>query len=90
MTNFFNELQAYLEHFAMIKEKLLICGDFNLYLELSNDANTIKFNDILNTLDLQQGVTYNKVFSRMSISLSLTEFIQAFIDVTSLLVMPVL
>ena len=56
MTNF--KLQAYFEHFAMIKEKLLICGDFNLYFELSNDANTIKFNDILNTLDLQQGVKF--------------------------------
>ena len=29
MTNLFNKLQAYLEYFAMIKEKLLICGDFN-------------------------------------------------------------
>ena len=42
----------------MIQEKLLICADLNLYLELSNDANTIKFNDIVNTLDLQQGVTF--------------------------------
>ena len=53
---FFHEISDYLDSLAMCNELLLICGDFNIHIDVPSDADTIRFKDLLNSMGLVQHV----------------------------------
>ena len=55
---FFDEFSIYLESIIPTTERLLISGDFNFHFESSEDINTKKFCDILETFGLIQHVAF--------------------------------
>lgn len=42
----------YLEIFLFVKEELLIVGDFNIYVDIFNDVDVIKFFDLFDFVGL--------------------------------------
>ena len=46
-----------MESVILSKEHLLVLGDFNIHLDVSDDADAIKFLDLLESLGLEQHVT---------------------------------
>ena len=40
----------------MCNELLLICGDFSIHMDVPSDADTIRLNDLLNSMGLVQHV----------------------------------
>ena len=53
---FFDEFSAYLESLLLCKERLLICGDFNIHVDSVDDPDSVKFRDLLESVGLQQHV----------------------------------
>ena len=53
---FFHEFSVYLESLVMCNELLLICGDFNIHMDVRSDADTIRLKDLLNFMGLVQHV----------------------------------
>ena len=51
---FFHEFSVYLESLVMWNELLLICGDFNIHIDVPSDADTIRLKDLLNSMGLVQ------------------------------------
>ncbi len=54
--NFLEELDSLLADVILVKGKLVIIGDFNLHLDVADDADTITFHDMLHGYGLQQHV----------------------------------
>jgi exonuclease III len=57
MSVFFNEFSNYLESLLLSKEPLLISGDFNIHIDDAADADSFKFQDLLESVGLRQHVT---------------------------------
>ena len=57
MSVFFNEFSDYLESLLLSKEPLLISGDFNIHIDDAADADSFKFQDLLESVGLRQHVT---------------------------------
>ena len=57
ISKFFTELSNLMESVILSKEHLLVLGDFNIYVDVSNDINAEKFLDLLDSLGLKQNVT---------------------------------
>ena len=55
-STFFPELSEYLESLVLSKVPICISGDFNVHLDVSDDADTIAFADLLESLCLTQHV----------------------------------
>ena len=55
-STFFPELSEYLESLVLSKVPICISGDFNVHLDVSDDADTIAFADLLGLLCLTQHV----------------------------------
>ena len=53
---FFDEFSAYLESLLLCKERLLICGDFNIHVDSADDPDSVKFRDLLESVGLRQHV----------------------------------
>ena len=53
---FFHEFSVYLESLVMCNKLLLICGDFNIHMDVPSDADTIRLKDLLNSTRLVQHV----------------------------------
>ena len=53
---FFHEFSVYIESLVMCNELLLICGDFNIHMDVPSDADTIRLKDLLNSKGLLQHV----------------------------------
>ena len=53
---FFHEFSDYLESLVMCNELLLICGDFNIQIDVPSDADTTRLKDLLKSLGLVQHV----------------------------------
>ena len=53
---FFDEFSAYLESLLLCKERLLICGDFNIDVDSVDDPDSVKFRDLLESVGLRQHV----------------------------------
>ena len=53
---FFHEFSVYLESLVTCNELLLICGDFNIDMDVPSDADTIRLKDLLNSMGLVQHV----------------------------------
>ena len=51
---FLSEFSSFMESIILSKDHLLILGDFNIRLNLSTDADTVKFVDLLESLGLEQ------------------------------------
>ena len=54
--NFLMDFSTYLETLLLVKEELLIVGDFNIHVDISNDVDAIKFLDLLDSVGLQQHI----------------------------------
>lgn len=54
--NFMEDFDKFLENVKIKFGKLLICGDINLHLDVSNNSQTIEFNNILQSHDLFQSI----------------------------------
>ena len=54
---FITEVANLLESVVLLNEQLLICGDFNIHVNASNDDDAIKFKDLLESMSLVQHVT---------------------------------
>ena len=59
---FFHEFSDYIESLVMCNELLLICGDFNIHMDVPSDADTIRLKDLLNSMGLVQHV--KRILSR--------------------------
>ena len=53
---FFNEFSEYLESILMSNEPLLITGDFNFHMDVLSNPDSIRFNDLLDSVGLIQHV----------------------------------
>lgn len=56
-STFLEEFYEFVEYVKLNFMHFIICGDFNVHVNKSNDPNTIKFIDVLNTFSLLQYVT---------------------------------
>ena len=54
---FFTEFSSYLESILLSKEQLLITGDFNIYVDIVDDPDSLKLLDLLESLGLRQHVS---------------------------------
>ena len=54
--NFLMDFSTYLEALLLVKEELLIVGDFNIHVDISNDVHAIKVLDLLDSVGLQQHI----------------------------------
>ena len=53
-SEFFEEFNTFLADQILVKGKLIILGDFNFHLDHKNNADTIRFNNLLDTYGLTQ------------------------------------
>ncbi len=53
---FFDDLTSLLEVTAMYKSKTVICGDFNVHIDDSNDSNALQLLDLLEAFGLTQHI----------------------------------
>ena len=56
MVTFLSEFSSYMESIILSKDHLLILGDFNIHMDVSIDAYTVQFMDLLESLGLEQHV----------------------------------
>ena len=54
---FLREFSSYMESIILSNDHLLILGDFNIHMDVSTDADTAKFVDLLESLGLEQHVS---------------------------------
>ena len=57
MGTFLREFSSYMESIILSNDHLLILGDFNIHMDVSTDADTAKFVDLLESLGLEQHVS---------------------------------
>ena len=50
------EFAAYFESVVLCAEPLLICGDFNIHVDVYDDPNCVPFTDLLDSMGLEQHV----------------------------------
>ena len=66
IVTFIRQFSNYMESVILSKEHLLVLGDFNIHLDVSDDADAVKFHDLWNPLDLsnmsQSRLTYIVIF----------------------------
>ena len=53
---FLAEFFSHLEPLSLCKEPLLICGDFNIHVDSTEDPDSVKFCDLLESVGLRQHV----------------------------------
>ena len=55
--NFFDQFQSLLSDLISIKSSFIITGDLNIHLDVADNPDTLKFNQILDDFNLIQNVT---------------------------------
>ena len=58
MLQFCNELSGVLEDMVNIRGEMIMIGDFNIYMDITDDPNTITFNDFLDSFNLHNHVNF--------------------------------
>ena len=80
--SFFQQFSGYLETVILSPEPLLICGDFNIHVEIADNPDAVTFLDMLESMALKQyvnfsthehGHTLDLVIARSSDSIILNE-----------------
>lgn len=56
MSTFLSDFADLLESVVLCNERLIICGDFNMHVNVSTDADVVKFSDLLESMSLVQHV----------------------------------
>ncbi len=56
MADFYKEFSKLMSHYNIIKDEIIICGDFNIHVNKPDDPNTKKFMDILSQFNLVQHI----------------------------------
>lgn len=56
MTTIFTEFSDYLETVVLCKEQLVVVSDFNIHVDVSDDSDSTKFLNLLESSSLQQHV----------------------------------
>ncbi len=54
---FFDEFSQYMESTIITNEPILICGDFNLHIDVKDNPDALRFLDFLTSFNLKQHVT---------------------------------
>ncbi len=54
--DFYKEISKLMSHYNIIKDEVIICGDFNIYVNKPDDPNTKKLMDILSQFSLVQHI----------------------------------
>ncbi len=57
--SFFQQFSGYLETVILSPEPLLICGDFNIHVEIADNPDAVKFLDMLEPMALKQYVNFS-------------------------------
>ena len=70
--DFLNEFSQLLEHFTLQKDRVLLCGDFNIHFENKNNTAVTKFNKLISAFGLKQHVEEPTHTSGHTIDLVLT------------------
>ena len=74
VSQFCEELLSILENsIAPIRNKLLFMGDFNIHMDQPEDANTIIFNDLLESLNLRNNITFQTHISGHTLDLIIND-----------------
>ena len=55
---FCNELSDVLEEMVNIRGEMIKIGDFNIHMDITDDPNTITFNDFLDSFNLHNHVNF--------------------------------
>ena len=70
VSQFCEELLSILENrIGSIRNKLLFMGNFNIHMDQTKDANTIIFNDLLDSLNLRNNITFQTHISGHTLDL---------------------
>ena len=56
-TQFFKEFSTFVENFSCDPSKLLVLGDFNIHVDDCNNADGMRFLNLIGSLGLQNHVT---------------------------------
>ena len=69
---FFSDFSSLLENYALAKNRLIICGDFNIHVDNKSDKATHKFNSILTDFGLVQHASVPTHLSGHTLDLVIT------------------
>ena len=77
---FCEELVSILENsIGTIKNKILFMGNFNIHMDQPEEANTIIFNDLLDSLNLRNNITFQTHISSHTLDLIINDQTQSFV-----------
>ena len=69
---FLAEFSDYLEHAVLCTDQLLICGDFNIHVDVSDDLDACRFLELLDSVGLDQHVSVPTHISGHTLDLIIT------------------
>ena len=69
---FLTEFSDYLEHAVLCTDQLLICGDFNIHVDVSDDLDACRFLELLDSVGLDQHVSVPTHISGHTLDLIIT------------------
>ncbi len=69
---FLTEFSEYLERIVLCNEPLLICGDFNIHVDVANDRDAIRFLDLLDSMGLENHIFFQTHESGHALDLLIT------------------
>ena len=69
---FLAEFSDYLEHAVLCTDQLLICGDFNIHVDVSDDLDACRFLELLDSVGLDQYVSVPTHISGHTLDLIIT------------------
>ena len=80
MSVFLAEFFSHLEPLSLCKEPLLICGDFNIHVDSTEDPDSVKFCDLLESVGLRQHVNQATHVNDHTLDLIITRFSDDIMD----------
>ena len=80
VSQFCEELVSILENsIGSIRNKLLFVGNFNIHMDRPEDANTIIFNDLLDSLNLRSNITFQTHISGHTLDLIIDDWTKSLV-----------
>ncbi len=72
VNTFLSEFSNFLETLVLCSEPILICGDFNIHVDVQNDVDAIKFLELLESMGLENHVFFQTHESGHALDLVIT------------------
>ena len=57
ISNFYDDMENLVSYYKTMKDEVIFCGDYNVHVNKPNNAETCRFNSIIESAELQQHVT---------------------------------